>query len=50
MAGADYHQASAEKMRADAARIEAIDTELGALLEQWTALEDKARLAADSRG
>ena len=49
MAGADYHQASAEQMRADAARVEAIDTELGALLEQWTTLEDKARLAADSR-
>jgi ATP-binding cassette subfamily F protein uup len=50
MAGADYHQASAEQMRADAARIEAIDTELGALLEQWTTLEDKARLAAEGRG
>jgi ATP-binding cassette subfamily F protein uup len=50
MAGGDYHQASAEQMRADAARVEAIDAELGALLEQWTALEDKARLAADSRG
>ena len=50
MAGADYHQASAEQMRADAARVEAIDTELGALLEQWTTLEDKARLAAEGRG
>jgi ATP-binding cassette subfamily F protein uup len=50
MAGTDYHQASAEQMRADAARVEAIDTELGALLEQWTALEDKARLAAEGRG
>jgi ATP-binding cassette subfamily F protein uup len=50
MAGADYHQASAEQMRANAARVEAIDTELGTLLEQWTTLEDKARLAAEGRG
>jgi ATP-binding cassette subfamily F protein uup len=47
MASPDYHQASADAMKADVARNEAIDTLLAAKLEQWTALEDKARQAAD---
>ncbi|MFN9805087.1 MAG: ATP-binding cassette domain-containing protein [Betaproteobacteria bacterium] len=49
MAGPDYHRAGADQMRSDAARVEAIDVELAALLEQWTTLEDKARLAAEGR-
>jgi ATP-binding cassette subfamily F protein uup len=47
MASPDYHQASADAMKADVARNEAIDALLAAKLEQWTALEDKARQAAD---
>ena len=50
MAGPDYHRAGPDQMRSDAARVEAIDIELAALLEQWTTLEDKARLAAEGRG
>ena len=50
MAGPDYHRAGPDQMRSDAARVEAIDVELAALLEQWTTLEDKARLAAEGRG
>ncbi|MDZ7652172.1 MAG: ATP-binding cassette domain-containing protein [Burkholderiaceae bacterium] len=47
MASPDYHRASADEMKADVARNEAIDVLLAAKLEQWSALEDKARLAAD---
>ncbi|MCU0940364.1 MAG: ATP-binding cassette domain-containing protein, partial [Burkholderiaceae bacterium] len=47
MASPDYHQASADAMKADVARNEAIDALLAEKLERWTALEDKARLAAD---
>ncbi len=38
-------------MAGDARRSEAIETELATLIERWTVLEDKARLAAeDGRG
>ncbi len=51
MASADYHRAGADAMAGDARRSEAIETELATLLERWTVLEDKARLAAeDGRG
>ena len=51
MARADYHLAGADAMAGDARRSEAIEAELAMLLERWTALEDKARLAAeDGRG
>jgi ABC transport system ATP-binding/permease protein len=47
MARADYHLAGADAMAGDARRSEAIEAELAMLLERWTALEDKARLAAE---
>jgi ATP-binding cassette subfamily F protein uup len=47
MASADYHLTSAEAMKNDARRTEAIETQLGELLERWTGLEDKARRAAE---
>jgi ABC transport system ATP-binding/permease protein len=47
MARADYHLAGADAMAADARRSEAIENELAMLLERWTVLEDKARLAAE---
>jgi hypothetical protein len=47
MARADYHLAGADAMAADARRSEAIENELATLLERWTVLEDKARLAAE---
>jgi len=47
MASAEYHRASAEEMKRDVRRSEEIEALLASLLERWTLLEDKARLAAD---
>jgi ATP-binding cassette subfamily F protein uup len=47
MASAEYHRVGADGMRGDVARNDEIDALLAAKLEQWTALEDKARAAAD---
>jgi ATP-binding cassette subfamily F protein uup len=46
MAAADYHRAGAAQMAADVARDREIDALLADKLERWTALEDKARAAA----
>jgi ATP-binding cassette subfamily F protein uup len=43
VAGADYHRAGAERIKADRARAAAIENELEAAFARWTALEDKAR-------
>jgi ATP-binding cassette subfamily F protein uup len=46
VAGADYHRAGAERIRADRTRAAAIESELEAAFARWTELEDKARAAS----
>jgi ATP-binding cassette subfamily F protein uup len=46
MAGADYHRAGPEKIRADRQRAEEIERLLERAFERWSALEEKAKLAA----
>ena len=48
MAGADYHRAGPEKIRADRQRAEEIERLLERAFERWSALEEKAKLAAAS--
>jgi ATP-binding cassette subfamily F protein uup len=46
MAGADYHRQGPEKIRADRQRAEEIERLLERAFERWSALEEKAKLAA----
>jgi len=45
MADAGYHRVGPEQIRADRARAAAIEGELEACFERWSALEEKARVA-----
>jgi ATP-binding cassette subfamily F protein uup len=46
MSSADYHREGPEAIRADRVRAERIEHELAAKFERWSALEEKARQAA----
>jgi hypothetical protein len=46
MSGADYHKQGPEKIRADRQRAEEIERLLERAFERWSALEEKAKLAA----
>jgi ATP-binding cassette subfamily F protein uup len=45
MSGADYHKQGAAQLRADAARLEAIEVELAASYERWATLDARAGAA-----
>ena len=46
MSSADYHRQGPDAIKADRVRAEQIEHELAAKFERWSALEDKARQAA----
>ena len=46
MSSADYHRQGADAIKADRVRAEQIEHELAAKFERWSALEEKARQAA----
>ena len=50
MSRADYHRAGADAIRADRQRAEAIEHQLAARFERWSALEGKAQAASREAG